>query len=255
MCPSLSWCSWSHQVKLFEMGWDRQLASKDCKGAPDLAITNAVVVDWTGIYQVRKLLSFFTQYTLDDPSQADIGVRDGIIVGTGKPGNPDDLDCVDPCLVIDSSAEVIAGEKLIITAHTIDPHVLYIFVHSLSPKPSRYDDNDQGRERPEHGYQRNDVHVEPLLYPAYVGCEKWSPDECCVYGEGESGIAAMEEAGAVDLKLHEGWGSTPAATSKSLDVADMYDVQVGTLSDLSQTLSMYAGRSISTQIHWMRADL
>ncbi|KIM56151.1 hypothetical protein SCLCIDRAFT_1220556 [Scleroderma citrinum Foug A] len=46
------------------MGWDRQLASKDCKGAPDLAITNAVVMDWTGIYQ------------------ADIGVRDGIIVGT-----------------------------------------------------------------------------------------------------------------------------------------------------------------------------
>ncbi|KIM59834.1 hypothetical protein SCLCIDRAFT_1217469, partial [Scleroderma citrinum Foug A] len=74
----------------------------------DLVITNAVVVGWTGVYK------------------ADIGVRDGIIVGTGKAGNPDDLDCVDPCLVIGSSAEVIAGGKLIITAHAIDTYVLYL---------------------------------------------------------------------------------------------------------------------------------
>ena len=63
VCPSPSRCSWSHQVKLFEMGWDRQQASKDCKGALDLIITNAVVVDWTGIYKVRMLLSFFTVHT------------------------------------------------------------------------------------------------------------------------------------------------------------------------------------------------
>ncbi|KIM51382.1 hypothetical protein SCLCIDRAFT_1224570, partial [Scleroderma citrinum Foug A] len=155
--PSLSQCSWSHQVKPFETGWARRLASKDCNGALDLAIINAVIVDWTGIYQ------------------ADIGVRDGIIVGTGKPGNPDDLDCVDPCLVIGFSAEVIASERLIITAHAIDPHVLYI----LSPKPLRYDDNDQGRDRLEQGYQGNDVHVKPILYLAYVGCNRWSPNEFC----------------------------------------------------------------------------
>ena len=123
----------SFPVTVFEMGWDRQLASKDCKGALDLVITNAIV-DWIGVYKVRVLLSFFTQYTLDDPSQADIGVCDGIIVGTGKAGNQDDLDCVDPCLVIGSSAKVIAGKNLIITAHAIDAYVLYTFVHSLSPR-------------------------------------------------------------------------------------------------------------------------
>ena len=94
----------------------------------------------------------------------------------------------------------------------------------MSSKPSRYGDNDQGRDRPEHGYQRDDVHVEPVLYPAYVGCDRWSPNEFCVYGEGGSGIAAMEEAGAADLKVHEDWGSTPAAISKCLDVADMYQM-------------------------------
>lgn len=76
----------------------------------DLIITNALIIDWSGIYK------------------ADIGVKDGIIVGIGKGGNPDMMDGVTEGMIVGSSTEVIAGEKMIITAGAIDAHVHYICV-------------------------------------------------------------------------------------------------------------------------------
>jgi len=214
-------------------GWSSK-DSKDCKGALDLVITNAVIVDWTGIYKVHILLSFFTQHTLDDPLQADIGVRGGIIVGIGKAGNPDDMDCVDPCLVIGSSTEVIAGEKLIITAGAIDAHVHYI-CPQLVPEALAVGTTTMigGGTGPSTGTNATTCTSSPFYIQHMLAATDGLPMNFAFTGKGnDSEMAAMKEvveAGAAGLKLHEDWGSTPAAISKCLDVADMYDVQVGAL--------------------------
>jgi len=130
VCPSLSQCSWSHQVKPSEMGWARRLAGarRTHKTAKEPLISSSPMPSsWTGPESIRCVYSCHSSHsTLDGLPQADIGIRDGIIVSIGKSGNPDNMDCIHPCLVIGASTEVIAGEKLIITAGAIDAHVHYI---------------------------------------------------------------------------------------------------------------------------------
>ena len=195
-----------------EMGQAIGWSSKDCKGAVDLVITNAVVVDWTGIYKVRILLSFFTQDTLGNPPQADSGVRDGIIAGVGKAGNPDVMDCADPCLVIASSTEVIAGEKLIITAGAIDAPVQYtcpqLVTEALAVGTTTTIGGGTG---PSMGTNATTCMSSPFYTQHMLAATHALLMNFAFTGMGNaSGNVAMKEvieAGAAGLKLHEDWGA------------------------------------------------
>ncbi|KAG9314814.1 urease [Chiua virens] len=163
-----------------------QATGRSSVEALDLVITNAVIVDWTGIYK------------------ADIGVKNGVIVGIGKAGNPDVMESVDKNLIIGSSTEVIAGEKLIITAGAIDAHII-IFAHSK----------------------------------AMLAATDGLPLNFAFTGKGnDSDTPALEQvikAGAAGLKLHEDWGSTPAAISNCLDSGFV-----------ESTIEAFGGRTIHT---------
>ncbi|KAF9223890.1 urease [Gyrodon lividus] len=208
--------------------------------ALDLVITNAVVVDWTGIYK------------------ADIGVRGGIIVGIGKAGNPDVMDSVNPNLVVGSSTEVIAGEKLIVTAGAIDAHVHYIcpqqVTEALAVGTTTMIGGGTG---PSAGTNATTCTSSPFYIRAMLAATDGLPMNFAFTGKGnDSGRPALEEvikAGAAGLKLHEDWGSTPATISNCLDVGDDYDVQVNIHTDtlnesgfVESTIEAFGGRTIHT---------
>ena len=189
----------------------------------------------------------FTPQIPDDQLQADIGVRGGIIVGIGKAGNPDTMNCVDPCLVIGSSTEVIAGEKFIITAGAIDTHVHYI-CPQLVPEALAVGTTTMigGGTGPSAGTNATTCTSSAFYIQHMLAATDGLPMNFAFTGKGnDSGVPAMIEiieAGAAGLKLHEDWGCTPAAISTCLDVADMYDVQVGVLT----RIGMIAQPNVST---------
>ena len=159
----------------------------------------------------------------------------GIIVSIGKAGNPDDMGCVHSCLaIVGASTEVIAGEKLIITAGAIDAHVHYI-CPQLVPEALAVGTTTMigGGTGPSTGTNATTCTSSPFYIQHMLAATDGLPMNFAFTGKGnDSEMAAMKEvveAGAAGLKLHEDWGSTPAAISKCLDVADMYDVQVGAL--------------------------
>ena len=172
-------------------------ASRDT-GAPDLVITSAIVFDATGIYK------------------ADVGIRDGRIAAIGKSGNPGIMDGVTPGLEISASTEVLAGEGHILTAGAIDSHV-----HFISPNqiPEAFFSGITtmigGGTGPATGTKATtctpgDWHIRRMLEAAEA-----FPLNFGFLGKGNgSDAAALREqirAGALGLKLHEDWGSTPAA--------------------------------------------
>jgi urease subunit alpha len=209
-------------------------------GAPDLVITNVVIVDHAGI---RK---------------GDVGVRDGRISAIGKAGNPGVMDGVTPGLAIGASTEVLAGEGHILTAGAIDTHV-----HFISPN-----------QIPEAFYSGITTLIGGGTGPAtgtkattctpgawnirrmYESVEAF-PLNFGFLGKGNSsGPAGLREqihAGALGLKLHEDWGTTPAAIDCCLRVADEFDVQVAIHTDtlnetgfVEDTIAAIAGRTIHT---------
>jgi urease len=103
-----------------------QAASESYTNVLDLLITNALIIDWSGIYKASR--SYYPVYLILSPYpiQADIGISGGKIVGIGKAGNPDVMEGVNLNLIAGTNTEVIAGEKLIVTAGAIDAHVHYI---------------------------------------------------------------------------------------------------------------------------------
>jgi urease subunit alpha len=187
-------------------------------GALDLVITNAVVLDHWGIVK------------------GDIGVKDGRIVKVGKAGNPDTMDGVDPALVIGASTEVVAGEHLIVTPGGIDSHIHFIspqqVYEALSGGITTLIGGGTG---PATG--TNATTCTPgawNLARMLQAVEHW-PLNFGLLGKGN---AASEEplleqirAGACGLKLHEDWGSTPAAIDACLRVAEACDVQVAIHTD------------------------
>ena len=208
-------------------------------GAPDVVITGAVVLDHWGIVK------------------ADIGIRDGRIVGIGKAGNPDTMDNVDPALVIGPSTEVIAGNGKIITAGAIDCHVHLIcpqlFDEALAAGITSIVGGGTG---PAEGTKATTVtgawHLERML----EATDHW-PVNVALLGKGNTtDHEAMWEqlrAGAAGFKLHEDWGTTPAAIDACLTVADASGVQVAIHTDtlneagyVESTLEAIAGRSIHT---------
>ncbi len=209
------------------------------EGAPDLVITGAIVLDHWGVVK------------------ADIGVRDGRIVGIGKAGNPDTMDGVDPALVIGPSTEILSGNGKIVTAGAIDCHVHLICPQLLDEAlGSGITTIVGGGTGPAEGTKATTVggawHLERML----EALDHW-PVNVALLGKGNTVDAdAMWEqlrAGASGFKLHEDWGTTPAAIDACLSVADASGVQVAIHTDtlneagyVESTLAAIAGRSIHT---------
>ena len=222
------------------MGQSSTATRESEHGALDLVITNALIIDHWGIVK------------------ADIGIRDGRIVKIGKAGNPDVQAGVDPALVVGAATEVIAGEGKIVTAGAIDSHI-----HFISPQQI-YEALSNGTTTmigggtgPATGTNATTCspgrwNIEQMLRAA----EAW-PMNFGFLGKGNASardpLAEQVLAGACGLKLHEDWGTTPAAIDTCLRVADEFDVQVAIHTDtlneagfVDDTIAAIAGRTIHT---------
>src|SRR5919197_507526 len=209
-------------------------------GALDLVITNALIVDHWGI------------------AKADIGVRDGLIAGLGKAGNPAIMDGVSPELEIGPGTEVIAGEGLIVTAGGVDSHVHFICPQLVDEAlASGITTMLGGGTGPATGTKATTCTPGPWYLARLLQAADAYSVNLGFLGKGNSarpdGLAAQIEAGAIGLKLHEDWGSTPAAIDCALRVADQYDVQVAIHTDtineagfVEDTIAAMAGRTIHT---------
>jgi urease subunit alpha len=210
------------------------------KGVLDLVITNAVIIDHWGIVK------------------GDIGVRDGKIVKVGKAGNPDTMQGVDPELVIGASTEVIAGENAIVTAGGVDSHIHFICPQQVfEALSSGITTMIGGGTGPATGTNATTCTAGAWNIARMLeALEEW-PVNFGLLGKGNvSTPEPLEEqiaAGACGLKLHEDWGSTPAAIDCCLGVADRFDVQVAIHTDtinesgfVADTVAAIKGRTIHT---------
>ncbi len=217
-----------------------QMCAAMTENCPDTVITNAVIIDYTGIIK------------------ADLGIKDGKICGIGKAGNPDIMDGVSPSLIVGAGTEIIAGEGLFLTAGGLDTHI-----HFISPTQietalySGITTMIGGGTGPADGTNATtctpgSFNIEKMLeaaeeYPMNLGF--LGKGNCSDY----AALAEQVEAGVCGLKIHEDWGATPAVIQKSLDVADDYDVQVSIHTDtlneagfVEDTLHAVGGRVIHT---------
>src|SRR5437016_10395816 len=180
------------------------------EGAVDTVITNAVIIDHWGIVK------------------ADIGIRDGRIRGIGKAGNPDIQPGVD--IVIGPGTEIITGEGRIVTAGGIDSHI-----HFICPQlaeESLYSGITTllgGGTGPAAGTAATTCTPGPWHLARIMQAAEGIPVNLGFFGKGNAtepkALVEMVEAGACGLKLHEDWGTTPAAIDCCLDICDEYDVQ------------------------------
>lgn len=210
------------------------------KKALDTVITNALIVDWTGIYK------------------ADIGIKNGMIVGIGKAGNPDVMDGVHPDLVVGSTTDVMAGEGKIVTAGGFDSHI-----HLICPQ--------QAHEALASGIttflgggtgpttSTNATTCTPsstLIRQMLQACDTL-PLNYGITGKGNDAepepLREQVRAGVCGLKLHEDWGTTPAAIDSCLTVCDELDVQclihTDTLNEsgfVETTVKAFKNRTIHT---------
>ena len=226
--------------KVIRDGMGQSSGATRTGGVLDLVITNALILDHWGIVK------------------ADIGVRDGRIVKVGKAGNPDTMAGVDPDLVVGASTEVVAGENLIVTAGGIDSHIHFIAPQQVYEALSNgITTMIGGGTGPATG--TNATTCTPgawNLARMLQAAEAW-PLNFGFLGKGNAAIAGplVEQlaAGACGLKLHEDWGTTPAAIDACLAVADQYDVQVAIHTDtlneggfVEDTIAAIGGRTIHT---------
>ncbi len=206
----------------------------------DLVITNALIIDYTGIVK------------------ADIGIKDGMIRGIGKAGNPHIQPDVTPGLIIGTITEVISGEGMILTAGAIDTHVHYISPQqadeALASGTTTFVGGGTG---PATGTYATTCTAGPFYLKKMIEATDNIPVNFGFLGKGNSSqpaaIESQIKAGALGLKLHEDWGSTPAAINTCLDMADKYDVQVCIHTDsinecgyIEDTLATINGRTIHT---------
>jgi urease subunit alpha len=205
-------------------------------GAADTVVTNAVVIDWTGIYK------------------ADVALKNGRIAAIGKAGNPDIQPGVD--IVIGPGTEIIAGEGKILTAGGIDAHIHYIcpqqVEEALSSGVTTFVGGGTG---PATGTNATTCTPGPWHIQRMLMAAEGLPINLAFAGKGNASrpeaIVEMVEAGAAALKLHEDWGTTPAAIDCCLSVADRMDVQVmihtDTLNEsgfVEDTIAAFKGRTI-----------
>ncbi|MEK4886352.1 urease subunit alpha [Bacillus sp. FSL W8-1127] len=217
------------------MGQHPLATSDECV---DLVLTNAIIVDYTGIYK------------------ADIGIKDGMIASIGKAGNPLLMDGVD--MVIGAATEVIAAEGMIVTAGGIDAHIHFICPQQIETAlASGVTTMIGGGTGPATGTNATTCTPGPWNIHRMLQAAEEFPMNLGFLGKGncsdEAPLKEQIEAGAVGLKLHEDWGSTAAAIDTCLKVADRYDVQVAIHTDtlneggfVEDTLKAVDGRVIHT---------
>ena len=204
--------------------------------AADTVITNALIIDYWGVVK------------------ADLAVRDGLIEKVGKAGNPDTQPGVD--IIIGPGTEIIAGEGKILTAGAIDTHVHFICPQQIEEALiSGITTMIGGGTGPAHGTFATTCTPGPWHIQRMIeSLDAW-PMNIGLAGKGNASqpeaLIEMIEAGACSLKLHEDWGTTPAAIDCCLSVADEYDVQVmihtDTLNEsgfVEDTIAAIAGRTV-----------
>jgi urease subunit alpha len=208
------------------------------EGAPDLVITNVVVLDHWGVVR------------------CDVGIKDGRIAALGKAGNPDIADGIDPALEIGPTTEIVAGEGKILTAGGIDCHVHFICPQIVDEAlAAGMTTLIGGGTGPAEGTRATTCTPSPRAIGEMLLAMDAMPVNVLLLGKGntvsEEGLREQLRAGAGGLKLHEDWGSTPAAIDACLRVADATGVQVAIHTDtlneagyVQSTLAAIAGRTI-----------
>ena len=216
------------------MGQSQEPSSKTV----DLVITNALILDYWGIVK------------------ADVGISNGRISGIGKAGNPDIQDGV--TIVIGPGTEVLAGEGHILTAGGIDSHIHFICPQQIEEAlMSGVTTMLGGGTGPATGTNATTCTPGPWNIGKMLQATDDMPMNLGFLGKGNASLpAALEEqleAGACGLKLHEDWGTTPAAIDNCLNVAEKYDVQVAIHTDtlnesgfVDDTINAFQGRAIHT---------
>ena len=205
-------------------------------GAVDTVITNALILDHTGIYK------------------ADIGLKDGRIAAIGKAGNPDTQPGV--TIIVGPGTEAIAGEGKIVTAGGFDSHIHFICPQQIDEALySGVTTMLGGGTGPAHGTLATTCTPGPWHLARMIQATDSMPMNLGFSGKGNASLPAplveMLEGGACALKLHEDWGTTPAAIDNCLSVADVFDVQVmihtDTLNEsgfVENTVDAFKGRTI-----------
>lgn len=216
---------------------------RNADGAVDTVITNALILDHWGIVK------------------ADIGIRAGRICAIGKAGNPDiqaGFGNFDPAetIIVGPGTEVIAGEGKIVTAGGFDSHIHYICPQQIEDAlMSGLTTMLGGGTGPAHGTLATTCTPGPWHLGQMIRAADAFPMNLAFAGKGNAALPGalieMVEAGACALKLHEDWGTTPAAIDNCLSVADEYDVQVMIHSDtlnesgfVEDTIKAIKGRTI-----------
>ena len=206
--------------------------------ALDLVITNAVILDWTGIYK------------------ADLGIQHGRIVGIGKAGNPDVMAGVTPGMTVGVTTEVVAGEGLIATAGGIDAHIHFIAPQQVEVAlASGITTFIGGGTGPATGTKATTCTPAPDQLALMLQATDGLPMNFGFTGKGNSsrpeGLEEQLRAGALGLKLHEDWGTTPAVIDTALRFAERHDVQITIHTDtlnesgfVDDTIAAFKGRTI-----------
>lgn len=226
--------------KVLRDGMGQSARATSAEGALDAVVTNAVIVDHWGIVK------------------ADIGIRGGRIVAVGKAGNPDIMDGVTPGMVVAAGTEVIAGEGRIVTAGGVDSHVHFICPQlvwaALSGGLTTLLGGGTG---PAAGTNATTCTPGPWNMDRMLQAADAFPVNLGFLGKGNASFPAplreQIEQGAIGLKLHEDWGSTPAAIDCALSVAEEFDVQIAIHTDtlneagfVQDSIQAFKGRTIHT---------
>ena len=226
--------------KTIRDGMGQSVLITSSNGALDLVLTNALIIDYTGIIK------------------ADIGIKDGFIVGIGKAGNPDIMDGVTPSMVIGASTEVISAEGLIVTAGGIDTHIHYICPDQINTALySGVTTMIGGGTGPAEGTNATTCTPGPWYMEHMLRSAEDYPINLGFLGKGncsaEEPLIEQLRAGAMGLKIHEDWGATPAVIDHCLNVADEYDVPIAIHTDtlneggcVEDTIHAIGGRTIHT---------
>ncbi len=226
--------------KVLRDGMGQSPSASSADGVLDLVITNAIIVEHWGIIK------------------ADIGIRDGRIAGIGKSGNPDLMDGVTPGMIVGAGTEAIAAEGRIVTAGGIDSHIHFICPQlaetALSAGVTTLIGGGTG---PATGTNATTCTPGPWNIHRMLQASDGLPVNLGFLGKGNSSsplaLSEQIEAGAIGLKLHEDWGTTPAAIDCALTVADKFDVQVAIHTDtlneagfVQDSIEAFKGRTIHT---------
>ena len=226
--------------KVIRDGMGQSSGATAAGGTLDVVITNAIILDHWGIVK------------------ADIGIRGGRIVGIGKAGNPDIMDGVTDGMTVGAATEAIAGENMIVTAGGIDAHVHFICPQlAFDALSSGLTTLIGGGTGPATGTNATTCTPGPWNIHRMILAADGLPMNFGFLGKGNASmaqpLAEQIEAGAMGLKLHEDWGTTPAAIDCALGVADDYDVQVAIHTDtlneagfVQDSIDAFKGRTIHT---------